>query len=285
MRLDRIRALAGTTLAVALATGLLAACGSDDDEAQSLTVTATGSPKATQIELPASAEPGLAEITFENKTKAENEAQMVFVEGEHSAQEVVKGIASASRGGPFPPWFFAAGGAEAGPDQTAIITQVLKPGTYYAISTAADAPPKPDDLQAMKVSGEESDDELPETDATITSIDYGYETEGELKAGENEITFENTGAQPHHILANQLAEGATIEEGERFLKTQKGKSPFTGDQDDTVSTTVLDGGRSQIVTLDLKEPGTYALYCFISDRTGGPPHLIKDGMIDEAEVK
>ena len=36
-------------------------------------------------------------------------------------------------------------------------------------------------------------------------------------------------------------------------------------------------------TLDL-EPGRYVLYCFITDREGGPPHAFK-GMIDEVEVE
>jgi hypothetical protein len=46
---------------------------------------------------------------------------------------------------------------------------------------------------------------------------------------------------------------------------------------------VIEGGEGQLVTLDL-EPGRYALYCFISDRQGGPPHALK-GMVDEVEVE
>jgi hypothetical protein len=32
------------------------------------------------------------------------------------------------------------------------------------------------------------------------------------------------------------------------------------------------------------KPGKYALYCFISDRKGGPPHITK-GTISEATVE
>ena len=45
---------------------------------------------------------------------------------------------------------------------------------------------------------------------------------------------------------------------------------------------MLEGGESQLVTLNLK-PGKYVLYCFISDRQGGPPHALQ-GMVDEVEV-
>ena len=51
----------------------------------------------------------------------------------------------------------------------------------------------------------------------------------------------------------------------------------------TVSTGILDGGRSQVVDLDLQK-GNYALVCFVGDREGGPPHAFK-GMISEAVVE
>ena len=46
---------------------------------------------------------------------------------------------------------------------------------------------------------------------------------------------------------------------------------------------MLEGGEGQLVTLDLK-PGRYVLFCFITDRQGGPPHALK-GMVDEVEVE
>ena len=48
------------------------------------------------------------------------------------------------------------------------------------------------------------------------------------------------------------------------------------------STTVIDSGQKQVVTMNLKS-GKYALVCFIQDRAGGPPHFNK-GMISEATV-
>ncbi len=45
----------------------------------------------------------------------------------------------------------------------------------------------------------------------------------------------------------------------------------------------MDGGRAELVTANL-EPGSYAFFCFVSDKqTGGPPHVVK-GMVSEVEV-
>ena len=278
MRLDRFRALAGAAVAAALATGLLAACGGDDDPQA---ITFTGTEKAG-ITGPSSAETGSAEITFENDGKETSDLQLLRVEGDHSAAEVAKALGDASQGKPFPDWFFAGGGAgttAAGESQ--VITEVLEPGTYYAVSTAG--APDPKKFAAVEVTGDASDEELEADGGEVEAIDYGFKASG-LKAGENEILFSNTGAQPHHILASRFIRGdATAADAEKFLKSGPGaggKPPLIqkGSQD----TAVVEGGDSQLVTLNLK-PGRYALYCFISDRQGGPPHVIK-GMVDEVEV-
>jgi hypothetical protein len=163
------------------------------------------------------------------------------------------------------------------------VTQVLEPGTYYAFNTGVGGPPDPESVPAVEVTGEPSDDELSDTDATVRTIDYGFETEGDLQVGENEITFENAGAQPHHVIAQPIAQGKTIEDVRAFLRTEKGQPPL--EESGLAETAVLEGGGRQVATLDLKQAGTYAMLCFISDRQGGPPHSIGEGMLGEVEVK
>lgn len=269
--------------AVAATTVALAACGGDDD-AKTLDITASGSRANPTLEAPATAEPGLTEVTLTNDSPGPVDGQLIRVEGKHSPQQVVQeGLGAAVRGDAFPDWFFAGGGVGSiKPGESATVQEVLKPGTYYVVNTEADQP-DPKTLPAIKVSGEESDSELPETDATVNAIDYGFEVEGELKRGENEFTLANTGAQPHHLIATPLKKGATIQQAEQFLKTEKGKPPFAGGPDDSPVTAVVEGGESQVVTLNFTKSGKYAFYCFISDRQGGPPHVVK-GMVDEAEV-
>ena len=275
---NRFRALAGAFIAVALATGLLAACGGDDDP-QALTFTINGKGEVTG---PGSADTGEAEITFQNDGKETSDLQLLRVKGDHSASEVAKALGAASQGGPFPDWFYAGGGAgttAAGESQ--VVTEVLEPGTYYGVSTAGEPDPKA--FAAVEVTGDASDEELEADGGEVQAIDYGFEGSG-LEAGENEILFSNTGAEPHHILASRFAGDATVADAKKFLQSgpgQGGEPPLIqkGSQD----TAVVEGGESQLVTLNLK-PGRYALYCFISDRQGGPPHVIK-GMVDEVNVK
>lgn len=262
--------------AAAVAAMAFVACG--EEEEQSLTYTLTDKGKATELSGPSSADSGLTEITFDNESGKEGDLQLIRVEGDHSAAETVEGLEKASNGQPFPDWFFAGGGAGAiagGDSQT--VSQVLEPGTYYAfdVEGGIDA----DSAIALEVSGEQSDDAV-EADATVSAFEYGFESDS-LAGGETEVVFENSGAQPHHIVYAPLKGDATSKEVEDFLKSEKGKPPF--DDKDVRSTAVIEGGEEQLVTLDV-DPGRYVLLCFISDRQGGPPHALK-GMVGEVEME
>lgn len=272
-----VRHLFGAAIAVVAAFSL-AACGDSDEDTQSLSFSISGDGKAARFSGPESAEPGEAEITFSNETKDEAEMQLIRVEGDHSAEEVVEGLEAASSGKPFPPWFHAGGGvssAQAG--ETKSVTQVLEPGTYYTTNTEADTL-DPKTMIGIEVSGEESDEDL-EGGATVTAAEYRFETE-DLTTGENEILFQNAGAQPHHLLIAPLKGDGTVKDVEAAIKEEKGPPPF--DEKELQGTAVIEGGESQLVEIDLDQ-GRYVMLCFISDRQGGPPHALK-GMVDEVEV-
>ncbi len=129
------------------------------------------------------------------------------------------------------------------------------------------------------MSGDASDEEV-EADATVSAFEYGFKADG-LSSGKTEIAFENSGVQPHHLLISEITGNKTVDDVEQSFKSEKGPPPLN--EKNSQSTTVIEGGETQLVTLDLK-PGRYAMYCFITDRQGGPPHAIK-GMIDEVEVE
>ena len=272
-----IRAILGAAIAM-VAAFALAACGDSEDDAQSLSYAFSGDGKAAKFSGPESAETGEAEITFSNETKDEAELQLIRVEGDHSAKEVVDGLEAASNGKPFPEWFFAGGGvAPVKAGQSGTVTQVLHPGTYYAINTEEDKL-DPAQLLAVEVTGDEPDVEL-EADATVEAAEYSFAPDG-LTAGENEIAFDNVGAQPHHLLIAPLKGDFTKEELEASFKEEKGPPPF--DEKELQGTTVIEGGESQLVEMDLNS-GKYVMLCFISDRQGGPPHALK-GMVDIVEI-
>ena len=282
----------GRILVLLLGLGALgpAACGDDDDdgggegEAQALRITVADKGKGqSTLVAPTSAEPGLVEITLENRGKRLHDAQLFRVAGGQTAAETIGALGRVLQAGaPLPDWLTYAGGVqatEAGASQT--VTQALDPGTYYIGDIeGTSGPPEPSTVPQIVVSGEAGDSELPESESTVRAFEYGFEAEG-LTAGRNQVLFENTGGEPHHLEAFPLLEGSTIADVKAFVKTEKGKPPVNLDQE-TV-TTILEGGTSQLVTLDL-EPGRYALLCFISDRQGGPPHAVK-GMVSEANVE
>ena len=268
--------------AVVLMVSGAAACGGDDD-AQTLDISVTEKGKVSEVTAPKSVEAGLTEITLTNDGKKGHDLTLIRVEGDRSAEDAIQGLGAVIEGQPFPEWFFAAGGVSSTPSgQSQTVTQVLEPGTYYAFETQQlQGPPDPKSVPAIEVTGEASDDELPEPDGgEIETIDYGFKTSG-IEAGQNEILFANTGAQPHFIEALPLKGNATVEDVEKGIKADR-DIPVKASGEQT--TAVLEGGDSQLVTFDLK-PGKYVLLCFISDRQGGPPHSIGNGMIGEVDVK
>jgi phage tail sheath gpL-like len=268
--------------AIALIASLaLVACGdSDSEDSQELSYTIESKGKSVTVTAPETAEAGLAEITVANNGDTEADLQLIRVEGDRTPEEVVAGLGKAIQGQEFPEWFFAAGGlGTLGPGETATVEQVLQPGDYYAFNTEG-GPPDAKAAAVTKVTGEESDAEIEEGDATVEAAEYVFNADT-LPSGGVEIAFDNIGAQPHHLIASPIKGDATAEEVEKAFKEEKGPPPL--EEKGTLSTAVLEGGEAQLVEMDL-EPGRYALYCFITDRKGGPPHVFK-GMVDEVEVE
>lgn len=263
-----------------IAVAVLASCGGGDDDAQELSYEIESKGKTVAIAAPEKAEAGLAEITLTNDSDSEADLQLIRVEGDHTPEEVVAGLGKAIKGEPFPDWFFAAGGVGSlGAGESATVEQVLQPGDYYAFNTEG-GPPSPKSAAMTEVTGEESDAEIEEGEATVEAAEYVFNADT-LPSGSVEVAFDNIGAQPHHLIASKIKGDATAEEVEAAFKEEKGPPPLI--EKGTQATAVLEGGEGQLVTLDL-EPGRYALYCFITDRQGGPPHALK-GMVDEVEVE
>ncbi len=290
---------------VAVATGaFVAGCGDDDEDSASseaakpisfqITATAEGT-KTKALEFPSSIKAGLVDVTLRNDDKAPRSAQIIRVEGEHTVDDVLK-IVDAEEAAKIPSWMQDGGGlGSVKPGATATATQVLAPGKYVIWDdVGGDEGPSNSELGAkgeFTVTGPAVDAELPARDATVTATDegegedktYDFEFAG-LKAGTNEVRFENTGDELHHALFFPMREGATIKEVEEaFAAEEEPEGPPPVDFMGGVGTTVIDGGIEQNISLDLKA-GKYAVVCFISDREGGPPHAAK-GMLKELTVE
>ena len=267
--------------AVVLSAGI-AACGDDEEEgskAQTLAVSVDAQNKLQGVK---AVESGAVQIDFENQAKLDYGIQLIKVDGNQTAADVEKALESGEQEG-FPPWLHGAGGnggTKAGKSSTS--TQVLEEGNYFVIAMVDGEGGSKPILAALKVQGGEGGGELPSTDATVTALDYSFQTSG-LKPGKNTIVFDNTGKEPHHVVAAPISPGKTLADVKKFATSdnQNVRPPIEFEQ--VTSTAVLDGGTKQVTQLNLKKPGNYALLCFITDRRGGPPHVAK-GMVTEVKV-
>jgi plastocyanin len=287
MRKTARRATALAAVA-ALALGA-AACGDDEpddeggkvdtgsEEPPTLQFTVTEQGKTATLKAPAEAKSGVVKISLKNEGKKVHEAQIVRVTGEQTGAEVLEVIGK--EGGPIPDWIEDGGGVGAvEPGRTGEVIQDLEPGRYVAMDTQD----KPISAE-FTVTDEESGAEFPETEASITAKDYSFETSG-LKAGDNVITFENTGKELHHAVIVPVNPGASFGDVRKYLSSDEepeGKPPV--DFESGAFTAVIDGGVKQVTRIPI-EAGKYAFVCFIQDRAGGPPHVAK-GMITEVDVK
>lgn len=287
-------------VALMLAASLaLSACGDDDednaaggaggssDAAQKITIKATGTEKAPAFEVTPEAKPGAATIEIQNDLgKGTVDGQLVYLAEEHSDEEVVAELAKAIEGKPVADWFQGGGGpGETAAGETSSVTQELATGTYV-VAAGEDKPELP--LAKVEVKGEGGPEFEPPA-AKVTATEYSFSGEG-VKSGEP-VLLENAGGEWHHFLASRLKPRATIADAKKFLMTEgKGEPPFVGeleegsiDEENGIGSTVLEGGVSQTVEFTGK-PGKYAFFCFIPDKKGGPPHVVK-GMVSEVVVQ
>ena len=283
MHLKHALALAAVSCAAALA-----ACGDDDDKDTAggggdsasapakLSITSTSS----TLKVDGKPKPGVTEITLDNQGKKDASVQLLRIEGDHSEKEVLAMTKKVTDGGPIPDWFRIDGGvATTKGGETGTVTQELAEGKYYAFNDEQDGLKK-GSYTAFEVAGEAGQAELPEGQP-VTAVDYKFKAPT-LKAGEGPIVFENAGKQPHHIVALPLNPGKTGADALKFFKTEKGKPPFK--EEGSLTTTVIDGGKTIVADVQFEKAGKYALACFIQDRKGGPPHITK-GMVSEVTVK
>jgi hypothetical protein len=298
-----------------LAVALLAGCGGggDDDAPPAATdrapakpvsfpITATAEgPAKRAMTFPSSVRSGLVTMTLRNSDTVPRSAQLLRIVGEHSLDEVVDVVTA--DGEEIPAWVQDGGGVPAvEPGGTGTAAQVLAPGRYVLVDDeeaegegegeAARTHAELGAVGEFTVTGERARAGLPAVPATITATDaetpdgkktYGFRLEG-LKAGPNQVHFQNTGAELHHALFAPLRKGATLAQAEQLLtssRTPSGPPPI--DFSGIVGTKVIDAGVEQNIALDLPA-GRYAVICFVSDREGGKPHVEK-GMIEEVTVE
>jgi hypothetical protein len=234
----------------------------------------------TEISVPKQLEAGVVEVQFSNDGQKDHSAQILRYDEGHTPQQALKVSAKWGEGGePLPEWVHLVGGfGSAGPGESRSSVLKLEPGSYAVVDI--ESPASKPAYGTFGVTGKPSKDELPPTDGAIKAAEYSFSAAG-LVPGSHRVLFDNTGQEPHHIVAAPIKRGSTIEDVRRAVRDEGGEPPI--DEKNIQDYAIVDGGSGQVLELDLK-PGKYALLCFIPDRKGGPPHAVK-GMVSEAVVK
>ncbi len=134
---------------------------------------------------------------------------------------------------------------------------------------------------------------LPTGDGTVMARDYTFDLPANVTPGKKRWTFQNDGPnQIHHGIFFEFPAG-TDEAGARrsfeaFARAeQEGKPPPEGtpEPEEVGYSQVFSPGRGGTFEVELKSRRTYAVLCFINDRSGGPPHAFAKGMMKTFTVR
>jgi len=182
--------------------------------------------------------------------------------------------------GPLPPFVYQstfAGGAAAEAGGTASAVVDLTEGEWIAWGDEPDAAQMP---VVFTVTGEfPAEVEEPESDVTITLVDFGIMVEGNLVAGEHVVMIDNQGAQPHFVDLSMVPDGTTNDDLTALLAsfmTEMASTPAPGglSEEDfqSVAYTPTQSIDVQVWTTLTLEAGTYAALCWFPTAGIVDPH-------------
>ena len=297
-----MRKLPLTLTLVALLIGALAlaACGSSKKKSSSssssssssgqpstLSISATEKGKKASYSAPATVKGGLVTVNFQNNGKTPHSAQLARIVGNHTPQEVLKAVGGNNN--KTPSWIHGEGGpGNTNPGQSGTSTDVLPAGNYLILDGGNQNGP-PGYTKLTVTSGPSGS--LPSTGTTVTAEapakdKYKWQINGPLNVGQNKVTFTSKGGKDAiHLLAAARVTGNPTKAQIEKAFASNGPPPKFLDQKSFTSTSVLDGtNKSEVTQLSLAKPGKYVLFCPLTDRDGGKPHLA-EGLLTTVNVK
>jgi hypothetical protein len=282
-------------LAVTVMTCALPACGEDGAATKppSVVVITTTDPSASKVVLsaPSSVDAGPVRIVLRNRGDTLHDAQMLRVDGKHSAAEVAD-VLELTDSFPKPRWLHPAGGVAAvAPGDSAAVRQVLKPGTYVIADTQERSGPRARITNAIKggiveleVAPPDDAQELPPTRARIVAGARGFDATG-LRAGRQRVTFANRGDEPHQVAIVPLPDKGAFASVLPPVLDREGDTRWVPvDLPAERATTLVEPGDAQITEMRLN-PGRYVMLCFVSDWVEGGQPQWSDGMASELHIR
>jgi plastocyanin len=302
MRRRKIRI--ATTLATVAALAVVAgACGSSSkstSSAGSVTAadnTTTTVPKLQSITvtagdyaytgIPATLDAGVVNVTFVNKGQVAHEMTVLKVADNSDTAPVFTALGKAFDGGPLPATFLAVNGVhDTAPGKTTVTQFNLTPGSYIALCgdtgvVGSSTDGQPHFMRGMykKITVTGTGGAVAPTAAvTLTAHDYSFDV-SQLRAGTQTIAFKNAGpTQWHFADINVFPKGTTVAQATAALPklfASNGAPPAgVPAPEEVVGSQAASPGNGNTFVATLEKGRTYVVLCFLSDKTGGPPHAI-----------
>jgi len=297
-----------TTFVTLAAFGVFAgACSSSSKSSSTTTVTppnttaTTTSAAATPLTItagdyeytgvPATMPAGIVNLSFVNKGTLNHEMAFLKVTSTTNTAAIFAGLGKVLNGEPFPADFLAVNGVhDTAPGKTTNTQFNLTPGNWIALCTdtgvvGSSKQGEPHFMRGMykkiTVTGT-GGDTLPTADVTLTAHDYGFDT-SQLKAGTQTVLFKNIGPVEWHFAdIMEFPKGTTIAAATAALPklfASQGPPPAgVPAPTDVIQSQVTSPGNGSTFTATFDAGRTYVVLCFVSDKTGGPPHAIAHHM-------
>lgn len=277
----------------------VSACGSSSSKSKSsgssgakgtLALTISGSGSKASYSGPTSITGGLVRVSLHNAGTVPHTAQLVLLDPPHTIADAL--AAKANNSPKTPGWIHFEGGVgTVGPGATATATDILPAGNYGVADvgggsgSGSNGPPA-----VMKLTVKPgSSGSLPSTPTTVTAAaagkdKYKWQISGSFSTGQTNLTFNSKGSDTQHLIAAARITGKHSQAEIIKALSSNGPPPPWIDPSSLASTAGLDSGRSQVASLRFAKPGTYVLFCPLTDRDGGKPHFA-EGLETTVTVK
>lgn len=237
------------------------------------------------FEGPASLSAGHVTIRLMNQGRDAHHAQLVRLTQGKTAKDFLAAIKAEPSA--IPAWARYAGGPNAVMgNETAEATLDLEAGEYMLICQVPDRQGIPHLVSGMVTSVQVIEDQRrrrsptsDQADSVIRTLDFSFNVQQPLRAGQQRVRLVNRGVQPHEAVLVQLNPGATLKDFVAFFEPNA-PGPSPGRPVGGMTGLEQDQEGSFLVNLP---PGHYGLICFFLDPRSGLPHFAK-GMASEFDV-
>jgi hypothetical protein len=290
------------------------ACGDDDDAGDNTDSPTEGEPAAVATasvttvdfafeDLP-ELDAGVTELTIDNQGGTVPH-EFAILQYDGSIDDFTAEMPAVLQGGPFPEGVGTGIGSPEVPAGESATFQFTLPeaGSYVAFCVLTGDPELAEDEEGaphiargmvaeVTVGDGDGDAAITGTDGTITAVDYDFEAD--VEAGASNLTFTNDGPDEYHFAGLSVyPEGTTADEAvaafNELLSLPEDQPPPEGTifPEDVASSGVAGPGTSSTFEVPggLESGRTYVVVCFISDKDGGPPHAIGEGMVSAFTVE